>query len=43
MENPGTRGRHFMISYGNDNEGIQKNYRMLKLLIECMGRDTIGL
>jgi len=31
-----------MNSYGNDGEGIRKNYRMLKLLVECMERETRG-
>lgn len=42
MENDGTRRRHYMNSYGNDGEGIRKNYRMLKLLVECMERETRG-
>ncbi len=36
MESPGTRRRHFMESYGNDDEGLRKNYNMLKLLIRLM-------
>ena len=42
MENPSSRRRHYMNSYGNDGEGIRKNYRMLKLLVECMQRETRG-
>ena len=40
IENPGSRRRHYMNSYGNDGEGIRKNYEMLKLLVECMERET---
>ena len=42
MENPGTRRRHYMNSYGNDNEGVMKNYKMLTLLVRCMARLTRG-
>ncbi|KAL9188927.1 hypothetical protein ACHAXT_011417 [Thalassiosira profunda] len=42
-ENPGTRRRHFMNSFaGNDDEGLVKNYRMLKLLVYAMETETRG-
>ena len=40
MENPGKRRRHYMESYGNDKEGVMKNYKMLRLLVRCMERET---
>eukprot|EP00571_Detonula_confervacea_P007080 CAMPEP_0172323376 /NCGR_PEP_ID=MMETSP1058-20130122/48558_1 /TAXON_ID=83371 /ORGANISM="Detonula confervacea, Strain CCMP 353" /LENGTH=591 /DNA_ID=CAMNT_0013039353 /DNA_START=23 /DNA_END=1798 /DNA_ORIENTATION=- len=42
MENPGTRRRHYMNSYGNDDAGMKKNYLMLKLLVGCMEQETRG-
>ncbi|KAL7531327.1 hypothetical protein ACHAXR_004881 [Thalassiosira sp. AJA248-18] len=40
MASPGTRRRHFMASYGNDDEGRKKNYLMLGFLVRCMERET---
>jgi len=41
MENPSRRRRHYMNSYGGDGEGMAKNYKMLKLLVELMEGETI--
>ena len=40
MENPSSRRRHYMNSYGGDNEGMAKNYKMLKLLVRLMEEET---
>ncbi|EJK55698.1 hypothetical protein THAOC_24539 [Thalassiosira oceanica] len=39
-ENPGTRRRHYMMSFGYFEEGIGQNYRMLKLLVHHMAGMT---
>lgn len=40
MENPSSRRSHYMNSYGGDNEGMAKNYKMLKLLVRLMEEET---
>lgn len=42
MANPGSRRRHYMNSYGNDDAGLKKNYQMLSLLVRCMEQETRG-
>ena len=44
LERSGTRRRHHMHSYGNDDEGLRllKNYSMLKVLVDYMDRDVRG-